>query len=151
GRDNLETELFVVVDLGRVWVDLAVSPADLPAVGDGQTVSISARGIAEKTDGRIIFISPLLDKETRAARVVTEIENGAGIGRPGSFVTAAISVEEEPVELAVPTGAIQTIGNEKVAFVRVPDGFEKRAMALGRSDDRFAEVRTGLRAGELVA
>ena len=32
GRDNLETELFVVVDLARVWVDLAVSPADLPRI-----------------------------------------------------------------------------------------------------------------------
>jgi membrane fusion protein, heavy metal efflux system len=30
GRDNLETELFVIVDLDRVWVELAISPADLP-------------------------------------------------------------------------------------------------------------------------
>src|SRR5712672_3401786 len=33
GRDNLETELFVIVD--RVWVELAISPADLPAIREG--------------------------------------------------------------------------------------------------------------------
>src|SRR5262249_45983343 len=45
GRDNLETELFTVVDLDQVWVDLAVSPADLPAIKEGMAVSITARGI----------------------------------------------------------------------------------------------------------
>ena len=95
GRDNLETELFVVVDLERVWVDLAVSPADLPRIKEGQTVSITTRGIKEKVDGKIVFISPLLDKDTRSARVVAEIANNDGIWRPGSFVTAAIAVEEQ--------------------------------------------------------
>src|SRR4051812_46376096 len=96
GRDNLETELFVVVDLARVWVDLAVSPADLPRIQEGQTATITTRGIKEKVDGKIVFISPLLDKDTRSARVVAEIANN-GIWRPGSFVTAAIAVEEQKV------------------------------------------------------
>ena len=52
GRDNLETELFVIVDLDRVWVELAVSPADLPVVKEGQSVSITIRGIPEKADGK---------------------------------------------------------------------------------------------------
>src|SRR5262249_38596751 len=46
GRDNLETELFVIVDLDRVWVELAVSPGDLPVIKEGQAVAVSARGIA---------------------------------------------------------------------------------------------------------
>jgi cobalt-zinc-cadmium efflux system membrane fusion protein len=70
GRDNLETELFVIVDLDRVWVDLAVSPADLPVIKEGQGVAITTRGIKDKADGKIVFISPLLDKETRSARVI---------------------------------------------------------------------------------
>src|SRR5882724_2185291 len=49
GRDNLETELFVIVDLGRVWVDLSVSSADLPLVKEGQSVAISTRGLPENS------------------------------------------------------------------------------------------------------
>src|SRR5712671_2246738 len=60
GRDNLETELFMIVDLDRVWVQLAITPADLPAIKEGQPVSISTRSITEKVDGKIVFISPLL-------------------------------------------------------------------------------------------
>jgi membrane fusion protein, heavy metal efflux system len=151
GRDNLETELFVVVDLARVWVDLAVSPADLPRIKEGQTATITTRGIKEKADGRIVFISPLLDKETRSARVVAEIANSEGVWRPGSFVTAAIAVEEQPVPLVVPTTAIQTIGGEKVVFVRTSAGFEKRPVVAGRGDDRFTEITAGLQPGETIA
>jgi cobalt-zinc-cadmium efflux system membrane fusion protein len=151
GRDNLETELFVIVDLDRVWVELAVSPVDLPFVKEGQPVSITTRGIPEKADGKIVFISPLMDKETRSARVVAEIANNDGVWRPGSFVTAAIAVEEQPVPLMVPTTAIQTIGGEKVVFVRTSDGFEKRAVVAGRGDDRVTEIATGLQPGEVIA
>ena len=151
GRDSLETELFVIVDLDRVWVELAISPADLPAIKEGQPVSISARAVTDKVDGKIVFISPLLDKETRSARVVAEIANGDGVWRPGSFVTPAIAVEEQAVPLVIPASAVQTIDNEKVVFVRTPEGFEKRQVGLGRNDDRFVEVVTGLRSGEVIA
>jgi cobalt-zinc-cadmium efflux system membrane fusion protein len=151
GRDNLETELFVIVDLDRVWVELAVSPTDLPAVKEGQPVSIAARGIAEKAEGKVMFITPLVDKESRAARVVAEVANESGAWRPGSFVTAAVATGEQAVSIAVPTNAIQTIGAGKAVFVRTTEGFEKRAVVTGRSDDRLAEVLTGLKAGETIA
>src|SRR6266542_7146677 len=131
GRDNLETELFVIVDLDRVWVELAVSPGDLSAIKEGQAVTVSARGIAEQANGKVIFISPMLDKETRAARVVAEIANGDGVWRPGSFVTGSIAVEKRLAALTVPTAAVQTIDNQKVVFVRTEDGFEKRPVQLG--------------------
>src|SRR5262249_21869889 len=68
GRANLETEFLTCVALDRVWVELAISPADLPAIKEGQPVSISTRAVTEKAEGKIVFISPLLDKETRSAR-----------------------------------------------------------------------------------
>jgi cobalt-zinc-cadmium efflux system membrane fusion protein len=151
GRDNLETELFVISDLDRVWVEIAVSPTDLPLIKEGQAVSVTARGISEKARGQIAFISPMLDKDSRSAHVVAEIANASGVWRPGSFVTAAIAFEEQTAALAVPASAIQTMGGETVAFVRTHDGFLKRQVVLGQSDDRVVEVISGLRAGEEVA
>jgi cobalt-zinc-cadmium efflux system membrane fusion protein len=151
GRDNLETELFTIVDLARVWVELAVSPSDLPAIKEAQAVSISARGIAGRGDGRVVFISPLVDRDTRAARVVVEVDNAGGTWRPGSFVTAAVVIEEEPVPLVVPVEAIQTMGTGPVAFVRTSEGFQARQLVLGRSDERVTEVVSGLRMSETIA
>jgi membrane fusion protein, heavy metal efflux system len=151
GRDNLETELFVIADLDPCWVELSVSPSDLALVKEGQAVTIAARGLAETAEGRIVFISPMLDKETRAARVVAEIANKDGIWRPGSFITAAIAFEEQRVPLVVPAAAIQTVGGGRVVFVRTGDGFAKRPIVLGRSDAGIVEVLSGLKAGEIIA
>jgi cobalt-zinc-cadmium efflux system membrane fusion protein len=151
GRDSLETELFVVMDLEQVWVELALSPADLPAIREGQSVTITARGVSETSEGKIVFISPMLEKDTRSARVVSELANSKRVWRPGSFVTATIAVEEQPVSLAVPTGAVQTVNGEPVVFVRTSNGFEKRPVVLGRRDARFTEVASGVEPGELVA
>jgi membrane fusion protein, heavy metal efflux system len=150
GRDNLETELFVIVDLSRVWVELSVSSADLPSVQEGQSVSISTRG-GQAATARIIFVSPLLDKETRAARVVAALDNSDRVWRPGSFVTAAIAVEQRQVDVAAPAGAIQTVDGRKSIFVRTADGFEKRDVVLGQRDGNMVEIVSGLSAGETVA
>jgi cobalt-zinc-cadmium efflux system membrane fusion protein len=151
GRDNLETELFVVADLDRVWAELSVGPDDLPLVREGQAVAVTTRNVAVETEGRIVFISPMLDRETRSARAVAEIANDSGIWRPGSFVTGAIAVEQSPVTLAVPAAAIQTIGAEQVVFVRTGEGFARRRVVPGRSDSRIIEVVGGLKPGEVVA
>jgi cobalt-zinc-cadmium efflux system membrane fusion protein len=151
GRDNLETELFVVADLDPAWVDLAVSPADLPLIREGQTVSITTRGIAESVEGKIVCIGPVLDKDSRSARAVAQIANGSGIWRPGSFVTAAITFEEQPAALVVPASAVLNIGTATVVFVRMPEGFQKRQVVLGPSDERIVEVLSGLHPGEVIA
>ena len=151
GRDNLETELFVIVNLSHVWVDLSVSSADLPMVKEGQSVVISNRGQPENSTARVVFVSPLLDKDTRTARVVAAIENADGHWRPGSFVTAAIAIEERAAPVVAPFSALQTVEGKKAVFVRTKDGFEKRDVVLGQRDGQSVEIVSGLTTGETIA
>ena len=151
GRDQLETELFVIADLDRVWVELAVNPDDVPLVAMGANVSVAARAGAEKTEGKVVFISPMLDRDTRLARVVADIDNKDGVWRPGSFVTAGIEFEHRQVPIAVPAAAIQSIETGPVVFVRTPEGFAARQVKLGQRDDRTVEVVSGLREGATIA
>ena len=151
GRDSLETELFVIVDLGRVWIDLSVSSADLPAVREGQAVNVATRGQQEAGTAKIVFVSPLLDKDTRTARVVAAIDNADGRWRPGSFVTAAIAIEEHTAPVVAPFGAVQNVGGRKAVFVRTREGFEKRDVVLGQRDGQSVEIVSGLAAGEIIA
>jgi cobalt-zinc-cadmium efflux system membrane fusion protein len=151
GRDNLETELFLIVDLSEVWVELSVTPGDLGLIKEGQTVTISSRGSAEKAEGKIIYISPMLDKDTRSARVVALIANPAGVWRPGVFVTGEIATDEQPARVLVPPSALQMLEGASVVFVRTPDGFAKREVVLGRTIADGAEILSGLEPGETIA
>jgi cobalt-zinc-cadmium efflux system membrane fusion protein len=118
---------------------------------EGQAITIAARGVSKTATGKIVFVSPLLDKETRTARVVAEVNNMDGNWRPGSFVTAAIALNARDVSVVAPTSAIQNISGEQVVFVRTKDGFEKRAVVLGQREDQSVEVVSGLTAGETIA
>ena len=151
GRDNLETELFVVVDLSRVWVELLVSSPDLPIVREGQSVAVTLRGFPDATTGKIVFVSPLVDKETRTARVVAISENPDGRWRPGSFVTAGIAIDQREAPVVAPFSAVQTVEGRKAVFVRTKDGFEARDVVLGQRDGRSVEIVSGLEAGETIA
>jgi membrane fusion protein, heavy metal efflux system len=151
GRDNLETELFVVVDLSRVWVELSVASSDLPLLSEGRRVNVTARGLPRATAGKIVFVSPLIDKDTRTARVVAEIENPDRSWRPGSFVTAAIALNERTVPVVIPATAIQKIGGQQIVFVRTKEGFGKRNIEAGQKEDQSVEIISGLAAGEIIA
>src|SRR5207302_3026029 len=129
-----------------------VPTADLDVIAEGQAVVIASGGDSGKRgDGRIIFISPLVNPDTRSARVIARVDNKALIWRPGSAVTARIVIKEEPVEVSIPPSALQTIGGERVVFVRTPNGFQRRAVTTGRSDEQAVEITSGLSTGEQVA
>jgi membrane fusion protein, heavy metal efflux system len=145
-----DTDAFVVADLSVVWVEMAIPAADLAFVREGQAVTVSG-GAEPPGEGRIIFVSPVLDTQTRTARAVAELPNPDGTWRPGAFVTAGIATEERAVEVLVPVEALQTLEGETIVFVRTEEGFEKREVVLGRRDERGAEVVFGLDAGERVA
>ena len=149
GREGLESELFVIVDTSVVWVDLAVPAAELDNIHEGQDVAITAG--RDPSPATIMFVSPLLDKDTRAARVVASVDNASGKWRPGAFVTADIAVDKTSAAQVVPLSALQTLKGESVVFVRNAEGFEVRKVSVGRRDGGVAEITAGLTPGERVA
>lgn len=144
-----DAELFSVADLSTLWVEMAIPPRDLPMARKGQAVAVAGDGV--KAEGRIVFLSPLLDPETRSARAVAELPNADGHWRPGAFVSVNLATAEQAVEILVPREALQEVEKEKVVFVRTPDGFEKREVALGREGTDAVEVIFGLDAGAEIA
>jgi cobalt-zinc-cadmium efflux system membrane fusion protein len=98
-----------------------------------------------------MFVSPLLDKDTRAARVVASVDNTALKWRPGSFITAEIPTDVTSAAVTVPKTALQSFKGDTVVFVRTAKGFEARKVSIGRQDGRLAEVTAGLSAGECIA
>jgi len=150
GREGQESELFVIVDLAVVWADLAVPPSELANIHEGQQIAIRIGG-GEPSPATIMFVSPLLDRDTRAARVVASVDNASRAWHPGTFVTAEIPTEEVKAEIVVPLMAVQAIKGGSTVFIRTADGFEARKVAVGRQDGRAAEITSGLSPGERIA
>lgn len=152
GKEGDPSDLYTIADLGTVWVELAVSTADLEAVKPGAVVSVAGNLSRERAEtGRVIFISPVLNPDTRSARVIAALPNGDGRWRPGAFVRADIDLGRETARALVPRSAIQTMNGASVVFVRTGDGFERRDVTTGRANEDAVEILSGLAAGEFVA
>lgn len=151
GREGQESELFVIVDSSVVWADLALAAADLAAVSEGQKITIKAGSEGNPLPATIMFVSPLLDKDTRLARVVASVDNPAHILRPGMFVTAEIPFQQIKADVVVPKTAVQSVDGQSAVFVRTSNGFEPRKIVTGREDSRSFEVTSGLFAGDPIA
>lgn len=153
GKEGDPADVYTIADLSTVWVELAVPTTDLAGVKEGAEVLIAARdedaGVRAK--GKIIFVSPILNADTRSARVIVSLPNKDLSWRPGTFVSAEIEVGEYPVEMLVNRKALQTIDGEKVAFRRIPEGFERRTVRIGKSDDDSVELLSGLVPGDEIA
>jgi cobalt-zinc-cadmium efflux system membrane fusion protein len=139
---------FVVADLSQIWVYLNLYQKDLPFVKKGQKVYISAGAGQQKVTARINYISPVINEKTRTATARVILPNPNDIWRPGLFVNGTIVTDELIADVKVPKTAIEMIENKPCVFVRSEKGFEVRYITLGKKDQTFVEVISGLKQGE---
>ncbi|MDE4913876.1 efflux RND transporter periplasmic adaptor subunit [Methylobacterium sp. 092160098-2] len=149
GKEGDPADVYTVADLSTVWIELAVPTSDLDEVREGARVTVNRGG--RSVQGKVVFVSPLLNADTRSARVVVSLPNQDMAWRPGTYVTAEVETETDRVPVRVTKAALQTVEGKRVVFVRTDEGFEKREVELGRVDDDAYEVVSGLRAGEDIA
>ena len=145
------SDLFVVADLSRVWVDITTYPQDAASVPTGARVRVTARGPGDQpitAEGVISYVSPILRKSTRTGLARAVIPNDGLAWKPGLFVTVKILIRADDVAVLVPNEAIQTVEHQTVVFVAEDDGFERRVVTIGRSDDTHTAVISGLNPGE---
>lgn len=152
GKEGDPADLYTVADLSTVWIDLTVTPGDLGKIREGAKVSIATNDDdSKRAEARIMFVSPILNSETRSARVIASLANQDLSWRPGSFVTAEIEIGREQAKFLVPRAALQTISGERVVFVRKPEGFQRVDVKAGQADDAVVEILSGLSATDEIA
>jgi cobalt-zinc-cadmium efflux system membrane fusion protein len=143
-----DVEAFLVADLDTVWAKLSVFQKDIPRVRVGQRVSIKAEQGGSVANNIISYLSPVVDEHTRTATLRVILPNLKGEWRPGLFIEGRITVDEELVKVLVPKTALQSVENNTVVFVQTADGFEARAVQIGRANTTMVEIVSGLSPGE---
>ena len=144
--------LFKIADLSVVWVEADVYAQEMSAitVGSRATVTLDAYP-GERTAGRVIYLSPYVDEQTRTNKVRYAFPNPQGRLKPGMFATVEINAAGGS-GITVPTDAVLDSGREQLVFVAQGDGhFTPRPVTIGRRLDGTVEILKGLTEGEEVA
>jgi Cu(I)/Ag(I) efflux system membrane fusion protein/cobalt-zinc-cadmium efflux system membrane fusion protein len=146
-----EMRLFTVADLSSVWVQAQVFQNDLSRIKVGDPATLTVSTFPGRTfRGRVDFIYPQLDPDTRTAKVRIVSSNVGLQLKPGMFVNVALKVPMGS-QLVIPASGVLQSGARQIAFVERSDGYlEPREVQLGtRVGDDFI-VTKGLKGGEQI-
>jgi membrane fusion protein, copper/silver efflux system len=149
-RVMMNETLMTMADLSRVWGEAVLYETDLPWVKVGMPAQLSLSYWPGKSfSGRIGFIRPFLDTETRTATARIEIPNPDLDLKPGmsADVTLTFDLGER---LAVPEAAVMRTGTRDYVFLEGDgDALVPREVRLGAlSEQGVYEVISGLKEGD---
>ena len=147
------TQCFTISDMSTVWVLVNVYQSDMAFVHAGDNVDITTDSYPEIFHGRISYLAPALDPNTRTlqARIVA--------GNPGKklkkdmYVTATVQAGAIRDALTVPDAAVlRDTENQPFVYVQSgPNQFSRRLVKLGDSRGGRTQITEGLREAERVA
>lgn len=150
--------LLQIANLSRVWAVFQAYETDLPFIHKGQTVQFSAEALPGETfTGRVVFIDPVLNGQTRTAGVRVELGNGGGKFKPEMLLVGhvAASMQRYAEEgVIIPKSAVLWTGKRSVVYVK--DDVEEqptfllRQITLGPSLPDGYVVLDGLAEGEEI-
>lgn len=145
-----DREAFVIADVSSVWVNISIYSHDLAQVAAGQGVIIkSETGLT--ANGRIEHVTPGVSEQTRTATARVILDTPSRRFRPGMFVNATIDVTQTRVAARVPKSALYIENGKEVVFVAKDGVFRPRQLTIGRRNEYFVEVISGLEPGERIA
>jgi RND family efflux transporter MFP subunit len=146
-----DMRLYTIADLSTVWVQAQAFQSDLGRIKIGAPASLTLDTFPGRAfNGRVDFIYPQVDADTRTAKVRVLFSNPGLQLKPGMFVNVTLKVPMGE-QLVIPaTGVLQT-GTRDLAFVYRSDGYiEPREVQLGARIGGDFVVLKGLKAREQI-
>jgi cobalt-zinc-cadmium efflux system membrane fusion protein len=146
------TQCFTISNTNSVWVLVNVYQSDLPFVHVGDVVDINTDTYPELFHGKISYLAPALDPNTRTlqARIVTE--NPGKKLKKDMYVTTTVKAGSVPDVITVPDAAIlRDTENQPFVYVQAgPNQFARRVVTLGQSVKDRTQITSGLKESEQV-
>ncbi len=97
--------LYKLADLDSVWLYLDIYESELGMIRYGQEVVASTESYpGEEFTGRVWFINPTLNEESRTVKVIVSLQNTRRKLKPGMFVSARVEVPLLADGTAAPSG-----------------------------------------------
>jgi len=152
------SSMFQVIDLSRVWVMFEAYENDLPWIRNGDKVQFAIQSLPDRSfTGRIGFIDPMINPQTRIAQVRVEVPNPGLLLKPEMFASGIVSstIAGNSREIVIPKSAVLWTGKRAVVYVKEPyrdqPTFRYEEITLGPSAGNSYVVESGLQEGDEIA
>lgn len=151
-------DILTIPSASGMIAQVSLHESVLKQIEPGQRATIQVDALAGREfHGRVKFVAPMADQTSfwanpnlRVYRTEVSVEDPVNEMRPGMSCAVDILVEELVDTLFVPVQSIFRRGNENLAFVDQGGTPAQRRVEVGRYNDRWVQVLSGLAEGEVV-
>lgn len=146
------TQCFTISDMSSVWILVNVYQKDVAYVHVGDPVTISNETYPSEISGRIQYISPALDPNTRTLQARIEAPNPGERLKKEMYVSADVRAGVIQNAFFVPDASVLR-DDQNMPYVYLQTGnsqFARRGVTLGESLGGKTQILTGLQAGDHV-
>lgn len=139
-------ELMTVVDLDPIKVEVQVLESEVGYLTPGRSATVSFAAFAgESFTGRVETINPMVDGQTRTAKVTVLVPNPQGRILPGMYARVSLEARRFDDRVLVPRGAILERDRRSMLFVFDPEQGERglakwRYVTTGLQNDSLVEI-----------
>lgn len=145
--------LYKIVDLSNIWAMANVYQEDLPYVKTGMIADVELSSIPGKVfQGKVQFISPVLDMNSKTAQVRIVIPNTADYAlKPQMFASVKLVSTISEAGIAIPEQAIIHSGTRNIVIIALGNGyFRPQEIEIGTRAEGFVQVLAGLKEGQVI-
>jgi RND family efflux transporter MFP subunit len=150
-------ELFRIVDLDRLWLEVHVPAAHSFRVAEAAGAWFEVEGsdqvfeVTEASGGMLVTVGGVVDPGTRTVPVIFELPNPGRVLRVGMYARVRVLTGAPREALAIPRDAIVEEDGKTVGYVQLGgETFERRVLKLGLRDGDWVEVLEGLDEGDVL-
>lgn len=141
-----------VSDTSRLETDVLVSENEISYIKAGSEVEVNIRAVSKQPfKGKVASVSSIPDPVKRNYQVKIVLDNQKGNIKSGMFAEVAVYTEAKNMVLAIPVEAVIPRDSNNVVFIIDKNSrAQEREIKLGVKNDEYAEIISGLKAGDKV-
>lgn len=139
------TPLFAIADISMLKTTIHIPEGQVTGVRVGNEADIALPAYpGKKLVGKITRIAPVADLPAHTFAAEVSVDNSEGL-LAGVYANVSLIGEPREQVLTIPMHAIVMHDDQQTVFVADAQGVvQRRVLALGYSDDKVAEVLSGL-------
>ncbi len=147
-----QTQAFTISDMSTVWILANVYQTDLAYVHEGDDVVVTTDAYPDMFHGKISYVSPALDPNTRTLQARIVVDNKGEKLKRDMYCTVTVTAGSITNAIAVPDAAVLR-DDQNQPFVYAASGnnqFGRRTVDIGESQNAQTRITKGLAAGDRI-
>ncbi len=150
-RINAGEKVFKLLDINKYKIEVGVIESEITNIKNNSEAVVKLNSLPGAVfKGRVLYINPLIDSETKTCRVTIAVPNNDSRVKPGMFANVLIENQILKDKLLIPKDALLVRDKRDLVFITEGNLAKWHYVDIGNQNEEYIEILKGVEAGDSV-